>query len=339
MNELGEITLLPLAQRWLSALSLGIVAVYALFYVVFLSQSGPKDGDQFLVFHSLQYWNASMFGIAKQWTPLMCSGLSMAGEPQGPFMSLSMALNLMLGPLWGVKLASAIYLSLGWTGAFLYAGLWLPLKAQRTLAAALFIGNGFFFCRLSFGHFDFIPFLILPLMLWVLHRGIEWDTKIRTARELARSMLETVLMGGPFALAIDGSPVAIIHLLVWIGLYALVLAMTARSALPIVLFAGAVAIATMLDAGYLWPMLQSQAAFPRLTADRFTSVFSLLWFALLPLRGKLLPANGNGHELSVFIGPVLGYCVWRYRHWLPANLPPEIRGPLLGVSLVGIVLG
>jgi hypothetical protein len=46
MNELGEITLRPLARRWLSALSLGIVAVYALFYVFFLSQSGPKDGDQ-----------------------------------------------------------------------------------------------------------------------------------------------------------------------------------------------------------------------------------------------------------------------------------------------------
>jgi len=50
-----------------------------------------------LVFHSLQYWNASMFGMAKQWTPLMCSGLSMAGEPQVPFMSLSMALSYMLG--------------------------------------------------------------------------------------------------------------------------------------------------------------------------------------------------------------------------------------------------
>src|SRR6202048_3312527 len=143
MNELGEIALRPLARRWLSALSLGIVTVYGLFYGVFLGRSGPKDGDQFLVFHSLQYWNASMFGIAKQWTPLMCSGLSLAGEPQVPFMSLSMALSYLLGPLWGVKLPVAIYLSVGWTGAFLYAGLWLPLKAQRTLAAALFIGNGF----------------------------------------------------------------------------------------------------------------------------------------------------------------------------------------------------
>jgi hypothetical protein len=86
-------------------------------------------------------------------------------------------------------------------------------------------------------------------------------------------------------------------------------------------------------------MLQSQAAFPRLTPDRFTSVLSLLWFALLPMRGKVLPANGNGHELSVFIGPVLVYCLWRYRHWLVTQLPTAMRRPLLVVSLVSIVLG
>jgi len=339
MNDPGEITLRPLARRWLGALSSGIVAVYALFYVVFLSQSGPKDGDQYLVFHSLQYWNASMFGMAKQWTPLMCSGLSMAGEPQVPFMSLSMALSYMLGPLWGVKLAIAIYLLTGWAGAYLYAGLWLKLNAQRTLAAALFVGNGFFFCRLSYGHFDFIPFLILPMMLWVLHFGIEWSREAWTARKPVRLVLAALLMGAALALAIDGSPVAIIHLLFWIGLYALVLAASARSATPVVLFACAVALAMVLDAGYLWPMLQAQGAFPRLTQDRFTSAFSLLWFALLPLRGKVLPANGNGHELSVYIGPVLVYCLWRYRHWVAVNLPATMRRPLLVVTLVSVVLG
>jgi hypothetical protein len=339
LTDLSGISLRPPQRRWLSALSLGIVTVYAVFYLLFLSQSGPKDGDQFLVFHSLQYWNTSLFGIAKQWTPLMCSGLSMAGEPQVPFMSLSMALSYLLGPLWGVKLAIAIYFLAGWTGAFLYAGLWLKVNAQRTLAAALFIGNGFFFCRLGFGHFDFIPFLILPLMLWALHRGIEWQREALTSRKAVRFVLAVLLMGAALSVAIDGSPVAIIHLLFWIGLYALVLAVTTRSAVPIVLIACAVAMALVMDAGYLWPMLQAQAAFPRRTPDRFTSALSLLWFALLPIRGKVLPANGNGHELSVFIGPVLAYCLWRYRHCLAATLPNAMGRPLLVVSLVSIVLG
>jgi hypothetical protein len=323
----------------LISLSVGIVVEYVLFLCVFLRRSGPQDADQFLVFHSLQYWNASMFGIAKQWTPLMCAGLSLAGEPQVPFMSLSMALSYLLGPLAGVKLAIVIYLIAGWIGAYLYAGLWLRINAQRVLAASLFIGNGFFFCRLGLGHFDFVPFLILPLMLWVLHRGIAWQVEVSTTPRIIRIVVTALLMGASLALAIDGSPVAIIHLLFWIGLYALTLSVTARSAAPAFLFVGAVTIALVLDAGYLWPMLQSQAAFPRRTPDQFTSVFSFIWFALLPLRGKVLPANGNGHELSVFIGPVLVYCLWRYREWLSASLPITMRRPLLVVSLVSIVLG
>ena len=157
------------SRRWLGVMSGGILTVYAITFIIFFGRSGPRDGDQFLVFHSLQYWNASLFGVAKQWTPVMCAGLSLAGEPQVPFMSLSMALSYTLGPLWGVRLATIIYLIVGWIGAYHYAGLWLRISAQRTLAAALFIGNGFFICRVGFGHFDFMPFLILPLMLWVLH--------------------------------------------------------------------------------------------------------------------------------------------------------------------------
>src|ERR1700737_1307183 len=202
-------------QRWLRVLSLGISAVYGVFFILFWNRSGPRDGDQFMVFHTLQYWNASMFGIAKQWTPLMCSGLSMAGETQNPLQSLSMALTYVVGPLWGVKSAIVIYMAIGWLGAFLYAGLWLKDIPQRTLAAALFIGNGFFFCRLAFGHFDFVPFLILPLMLWVLHLGIEWSKEAWTARKPVRLVLTALLMGAALALAIDGSPVAIIHLVFW----------------------------------------------------------------------------------------------------------------------------
>jgi hypothetical protein len=327
------------ARRWLRGLSLGIPAVYGLFFLIFWNRSGPKDGDQFLVFHTLQYWNASMFGIAKQWTPLMCSGLSMAGEPQVPFMSLSMGLSYILGPPNGVKSALVIYLMLGWIGAFLYAGLWLKNRQLRFLAASLFVGNGFFFCRLAFGHFDLIPFFILPLVLWALHRGTDRQTSASSPGRILQLILTPLLIGALLALAIDGSPVAIIHLMLWLAVYAVILALTVRSTTPVVLLGLAITCATLLDAGYLWPMLEAQSEFPRLTQDRFTSALSLLWFALLPARGKVLPANGNGHELSVFIGPILGYCIWRYRHGLSAGLPVAMGRPLLVVSLISIVLG
>jgi hypothetical protein len=334
-----QLTLHPVALRWLRALTFGIVAGYVLFFVLFWHQIGPNDSDQFLVFHRLQYWNAELFGLAKQWTPIMCSGLSMAGEPQIPFMSLGMALSYVAGPLLGVKSALAIYLVLGWIGAFLYAGLWLRLRPQRSLAAILFIGNGFFFCRLGLGHFDFAPFLILPLMLWTLHQSVLWSSEPPGLPRQVRLLLATLLTGALTALAIDGSPVTIIHLLLWVGLYAAVLSISARNPAPVAFFACALIVASLLDAGYLWPMLQAQASFPRRTADSFTSALSLLWFAIVPMRGKVLPANGNGHELSVFVGPLLAWFMWQNRRWIGIHLPATMRTPLIVVSVVSIVLG
>src|SRR5882757_10698604 len=81
-------TTVPAAQsfqvqrKWLLTFTLAIPAAYALFFLLTWTRVGPKDFDQFLVFHQLQYWNYALFGFAKQWTPLLCAGLSLAGEPQ-----------------------------------------------------------------------------------------------------------------------------------------------------------------------------------------------------------------------------------------------------------------
>ena len=150
---------------WWCALTLGIPALYALILLWFHGRVGVADYDQFLVFDELQYWNANLFGLSKQWTPLLCGGLSAAGEPQIPFASLTMLSSYLLGPLPGIVAAIFVYLLLGWIGSYLYGGLWLSDNRQRALAASLYIGNGFFICRIAHGHIDFIPFLILPLAL------------------------------------------------------------------------------------------------------------------------------------------------------------------------------
>jgi hypothetical protein len=315
------------------------VALYAMFFLVSASLMGPADQDQFLVFHELQYWNAMLFGLSKQWTPVMCSGLSMAGEPQIPFLSLSMILGYALGPFWGIKIAVVLYFAIGWVGAHLFAGLWLKESLQRTLAAALFIGNGFFFCRLGAGHADFMPLLDLPLILWLLHRAIEWGTKIADVRGSLRLLAAVLGLAALLSLGVDGSPVSIIHMAFWIALYALVLACSTRALTPLLVLGSALAAASVLDAGYLWPMLDAQSEFPRLTSDRFTSALTLLWFAVIPMRGKLLPANGLGYELSVYIGPLLAWAIWRHRQWWRTHIPAEMKAPLLVVGIVSIVMG
>jgi len=323
-------------HRWAWAFVISIPAVYAAVLALFWNRVGPADYDQFLVFHELQYWNASLFGLAKQWTPVMCSGLSLAGEPQVPFASLTMILTYLFGAQAGLALGSALYFVAGWVGTYLYSGLYVRERLQRALAASLFLGNGFFICRMAYGHVDFLPFLSLPLALWIIHATLQKSTTDPPVIALPAAM---AMLGVLIALAIDGSPVGILHWLFWIVLYCGVLAAVARSFRPLALIVGACLAAGVLDAGYLWPMIEAQASFPRLTPDTFTGPWNLLWYLLVPMRGKLFPANGKGLELSVFIGPVLFYLIWRYRKQLVQQLPPTLRIPLLIVSVVSILLG
>jgi hypothetical protein len=323
-------------RRWAYAFVVSIPAIYALIFLVFWNRVGPRDYDQFFVFHELQYWNASLFGLAKNWTPVMCSGLSLAAEPQVPFASLTMALSYLLGPQAGLATGTVLYFIAGWIGAYLYSGLYVKEPLQRALAASLFIGNGFFICRMAYGHVDFLPFLALPLALWIVHRASKAPSSASPAFE---SSISIGALGALIAVAIDGSPVAIIHWLVWIALYCLVLSLVARSMRPLLMITGACALACCLDAGYLWPMIEAQASLPRLTLDTFTGPWNLLWYLLVPMRGKLFPANGKGFELSVFIGPIFFYLIWRYRKILAQMMPPNIRTPLFVVSLVSILMG
>jgi hypothetical protein len=332
--SLGSATHIP--RRWAYAFVVSIPAIYALILLAFWNRVGPRDYDQFLVFHKLQYWNANLFGLAKQWAPVMCSGLSLAGEPQVPFASLTMALGYLLGPQAGLALGVAAYFIAGWVGTYLYSGLYLKESLQRALAASLFIGNGFFICRMAYGHVDFLPFLSLPLALWIVHRTVRPAPSDPPA---IQSFAAIGALGVLISMAIDGSPVAILHWLTWIVLYCLALSVVTRSFRPLFVIGSACLLACCLDAGYLWPMVEAQALFPRLTPDTFTGPWNLLWFLLIPMRGKIFPANGKGLELSVFIGPIFCYLIWRYRKILAAQIPSAVRTPLIAVSLFSILMG
>src|SRR5882757_182145 len=103
-------------SRWLAGFTLAIAGGYLALLIPFAEHVGTADYDQFRVFHELQYWNANLFGLAKQWSPLMCAGLSIAGEPQVPFASLTMLLSYGLGPSLGILTGIGCYLAIGAIG-------------------------------------------------------------------------------------------------------------------------------------------------------------------------------------------------------------------------------
>jgi hypothetical protein len=327
-------------QRWLIALWLAVPLAYLLVILLLASRVGIKDHDQHLVFHSLQYWNSRLFGIAKQWTPVMCGGLSMAADPQVPVFSLAMSLGYLVGPLAGIRLATVAYLAVGWLGTYLYAGLLTSDRHTRALAASLFIGNGFFAARLSEGHIPFLPFLAIPLALWTLHettRRVQQTTSLALRTALVATV--SLLLGAGASVALDGSPQTIAYAFPVLGVYVLTLAVARRSFAPLALAAGALLVALPLGAAYLLPMLSGQQASPRLTDDAFTNPLVLAYYLLIPGRGRVIPAPGGGHEYTLFIGPLLAWLAWRQRFRWRELVPTELARPWIATSAVALLLG
>jgi hypothetical protein len=320
------------------ALTFGIPALYVLVLGAFLLRKGDTDWDQMLAFHQIELWNARMFGIEKQWNPLMAGGMSLAGDPQIPVLSPSILLARILPPAAALKAAVLLFVAIGWTGAFLLArrlGLDRPTSA---LAGSLFAGNGYILSHLSHGHIGFLGTLSLPLWLWA-SRVVLRSTGEPFGRA-ARRLVALALAGGVlFALSADGEPMTVLLLAVWVGSDGLLLAWRRRSASPLLFLAGAMTVGVCLDAIFVFPMVANQAIFPRRRPLVLLDPLLFPWFLILPARGKVLPAPANGHEFSVYIGPVVAYLLVRYRARIARAFPADERRSCLILSTAIFVVG
>ena len=66
----------PPARLWLRGFWIAVLATYVLVFAVGLPRVGRKDHDQQIVFHEIQCWNQAYFGLDRQWTPVLCGGIS-----------------------------------------------------------------------------------------------------------------------------------------------------------------------------------------------------------------------------------------------------------------------
>jgi hypothetical protein len=326
--------------RWNASLVLAaaIPVLYLAVFGAFLARTGDSDWDQILSFHELSLWNGELSGLAKQWNPLMRGGMSLAGDPQVPVFSLSMILARVMHPAAAIKIAVLFFLAAGALGAWLLARDLGFSRRAAVLAASLFAGNGYIVSRFSHGHVVFLGTLGLPLWLWAARRSV------RAAGEPAgsanRRLLALALAGGAFfALSTDGAPIAILLLLVWVGLDGAILSWQRRSLRPLVFFGASLLVAAALDAVYFFPLAANAVVFPRLRPPVFINPLVFAWFFLLPVRGKLIPAPANGHEMSVYIGPVLAWLLVKYRGEIARAFPNEDRQRFLVVSAAMFVLG
>ena len=321
------------------ALTVAIPLLYVAVFGAFLFRTGDTDWDQILSFHEVSLWSGELSGgIAKQWNPLMRGGMSLAGDPQVPVLSLSMILSRAIHPAAAIKISCLVFLALGALGAWLLARDLALSPRAAALAGALYAGNGYILSRFSHGHVVFLGTLGLPLWIWAAKRSVRAPGE--PAGTANRRLLLLALAGGIFfVLSTDGAPIAILLLLVWVSLETAILSWQNRSARPLLFFAGSVVLAVALDAVYYFPLVSNALLFPRVRPETFVNPLAFFWFLLLPVRGRLIPAPANGHELSVYIGPVIAYLIVRYRREIARAFPADYRRRSLVVSAASFVLG
>jgi hypothetical protein len=325
------------------AFSFSIIFLFIAIPIFFFPRIGKYDWDQFMAFHLIQEWNFQFFGLAKEWNPFFCGGMSLAGDPQVPVLSLTMILSYVFGTLAGIKLGFIIYILFGFVGAHLFASLIVKNWIPRTLVAALFVGNGFFLTHMSHGHIGHLPAFTFPFWLWVLHRGCQKYQSISSISK--RALLILTLCGTLVPIAIfcfDGSPIFPLYFFIWIMAYALWFSINQRTFIPLFILGLTFSMALIVDMVYALPMVFHSFDFPRAGQAKFQSPFCLLLYMIVPLTGTPGPSfgcNASAQEYSIYIGPVLIYLIWRYRKRLTGIFPENMGRRFLWLSLVFIILG
>ncbi|MFI5317094.1 MAG: hypothetical protein ACHQ6T_15440 [Myxococcota bacterium] len=319
-------------------LILGIPATYLATFGLFLFAIGDKDWDQMLTFQRIALWGLALSGGRKEWNPVMAGGMSLAGEPQTGVFSLSMILSRVVPPVAALKIAACCFLAAGWAGTYALARRYRFSERTAMLAASLFAGNGYILARLATGHLKFDAALCLPL--WLLGCSASLRRQDEPPSEAIRRLLVLSLSFGVlFALSCDGAPFSILLVVVWIGLDAVLLAAQRRSVRPMAFLLLALATGALLDAIYVFPMVNNSFYFPRLKHAKFVDPLVFPFFLLVPTLGHPLRAPAMGHEFSVYIGPVLAALLFRYRRGLLAAVPREDRHRLIAASALALVLG
>jgi hypothetical protein len=139
----------------------------------FPNQNGALGHDYAYFFPHLldgYYWFLEN-GIFKiPWfSPAFCGGVPEFSNPQNMFFSIPQFLTFAVGPLFGVYITVLIFAWVGYLGTYLLLRrVFVINRLSATLAATLFLMNGFFFNRMVIGHLTFHSFMLLPLLCYFL---------------------------------------------------------------------------------------------------------------------------------------------------------------------------
>jgi hypothetical protein len=195
----------PITKKGRIIFVLAYQAAVMLFFSIYFSRYFPNrhaalGHDYSYFFPNLldgYYWFLENGIFRIPWfSPAFCGGVPAFPNPQNIFYSFPQFLTFAVGPLFGVFLTVIIFAWFGYIGVYLLVHkIFAVNRLISSLAATIFLMNGFFFNRMVIGHLAFHAFMLVPLICFFLLIPIkdQWPRTRRLAAFLCFSVVSGLI--------------------------------------------------------------------------------------------------------------------------------------------------
>ncbi|HUO03847.1 MAG TPA: hypothetical protein VMU16_01495 [Candidatus Binataceae bacterium] len=261
-------------------------------YIVQLN--GPAyychDWSNLLQFHWVADYTLSHFHQFPLWNPYSCGGAPMLGNPHSAFLTPFLLLEILFGPLIGVRVEIVIHIAIAFCGAYFLARVLKISKLGAIACAGTFAGSSWYYLRMTIGHLGFMPFAYTPWVIAILFCGFE-----------NRRLMPAALGGGLMALMLmEGGLYPFLETALALAVLAAAISLERGSLLPLL----QIAVAEVFAAGFasikLLPGISYTGVNARIEEMPEFNNLSLLFTALFSRDPNFISVPGGPHKYPGF---------------------------------------
>lgn len=151
------------------------VLIFVLGFLLHPNSVIKNDWDYFLQLYEAFRISILEYRQFPWWNPWVAGGVPLFANPQFALFSIESVSVLILGSLYGLKIAVLVYYILGFWGMYKLSKRITSNEPRSVLVAYIFTFGGFTASHISVGHLTFAMYLLVPWLLYLF--VIRFDTK------------------------------------------------------------------------------------------------------------------------------------------------------------------
>ena len=264
-----------------------------------LWEFGVGDWDYALLYSGVPWRTVLEYGQFPFWNPYYCGGARFFAHPHSAFLTPMFAFELLWGPIAGLRLEIWAHLVVGLVGMHVVAVTIHGLRRwHAVLPAVIFMLSGNYAFHTAQGHWNWMAVAYWPWVYFSYHRALS----DRRYLPLAAFLLALMIF--------EGATYVTVHAGLFLAVLGLFVAVQRAQWRPLVVAAAILALAPLLAAVKLVPMLQFLSESPRYIDSPETTSLYLIFTALFSHdQSNLLRLSGQYYgwwEYANYIGILSG---------------------------------